>query len=781
MKTFLKFKTIFLLLMFMYTNSNAQYTQSVKGIVTDMYTNAPLIGAQVIIPMGEEVYAALTDEDGRFKLENIPVGRHDVSIQYIGYAPGLIKNVYVFSGKEVWLEIELEETVTELEDVIIQAYSKDETINEMAQVSARMFSKEETERYAGSFGDPSRMAASYAGILTLGTQSNDIVIRGNSPNGMLWRMEGMQIPNPNHFGDMSGTGGTVSMLNNNVLSNSDFYSGAFPAEYGNALSGVFDLNLRTGNADKREYLAQIGFNGFELGAEGPIHKGSNASYLANYRYSTLGVFDLMGINIGVFAIPKYQDLSYNINFSKTKIGSFTLFGLGGINEIAHIDDNEETGEYGSIDTKTYMGFTGLKHTIRLGKTSNLTTKAAISGTYNTGFFENKEFDELTYFSKNDQYEYSFELKSEFKSRINQKNIIQVGIDAIGYDINYEDSAYVEEAGIFVKPLEIEGKLYVLQSYAQWKHRFTDDFSAVLGVNYQYTDVSEEHSFEPRASISRTFGKKHSVSFGFGMHSKLQPKFIYFRRELSDTINQLYVQPNLDLRSTKSRHYVLSYNYAFKKDHRLKIETYYQDMYDIPVEKEASYMSMLNYGTGFSEYEFTNLENTGTGYNYGAEFTLEKFFSNQFYYLFTASVFESKYKGSDGILRNTRFSTNIIANALGGYEWTVGKQNIFSIDVRVMWSGGERKLPLDYEASEIAERAVYDIENAYKEQFDDYFKADIKLSYKINKKNTHTLSIDIMNVTNRHNHYLAFYNKDLNDYEEVSQLGLLPTFLWRWNF
>lgn len=142
----------------------------------------------------------------------------------------------------------------------------------MATVSARSFTVEETSRYAGSLNDPSRMAANYAGVSSTSDARNDIIIRGNSPLGVLWRLNGMEIPNPNHFGSLGTTGGPVSILNNNLLDKSDFLTGAFPAEYGNALAGVFDLQMRSGNNEKTEFLGQVGFNGFELGAEGPIGK-----------------------------------------------------------------------------------------------------------------------------------------------------------------------------------------------------------------------------------------------------------------------------------------------------------------------------------------------------------------------------------------------------------------------------------------------------------------------------------------------------------------------------
>ncbi|MCD4724555.1 MAG: carboxypeptidase-like regulatory domain-containing protein, partial [Bacteroidales bacterium] len=273
-------------------------TQSVRGQVIEKQTLMPLPGATVILLETDPIVGTTTNTDGYFVLENVPVGRLSIQVRYMGYHIATINNLNLISGKELVVDVEMEEKVDHLDEVVITATRKGETINSMTTISARTFSVEETQRFAGAMNDVSRMAANYAGVCTSNDALNDIVIRGNSPSGLLWQLDGVDIPNPNHFGQLGATGGPVSMLNNNVLSNSDFMTGAFPAEYGNALSGVFDLRMRNGNYDKHEFLGQVGFNGFEFGAEGPISKKNNSSYLINYRYSTMGVMQAIGIDFG---------------------------------------------------------------------------------------------------------------------------------------------------------------------------------------------------------------------------------------------------------------------------------------------------------------------------------------------------------------------------------------------------------------------------------------------------------------------------------------------------
>ena len=321
------------------------YSQTIRGTVVDKQSQSPLPGASVVLLNSTSPIGVQTDIDGNFKLEKVPLGRQGIQVTFLGYNPATLANLTLTSGKEIVLTIELEEKVITTDEVVISAEkNKAEALNEMTTVSARAFTVEETSRYAGSFNDPSRMAMNYAGVANTNDSRNDIIIRGNSPLGLLWRLEGINIPNPNHFGALGTTGGPVSILNNNDLANSDFLTGAFPSEYGNATSGVFDLNMRSGNNEKREYVCQFGFNGLELGAEGPFSKKSKASYLANYRYSTLQILDALHINLGIGAIPQYQDFTFKLNFPGTKFGKFSVFGIGGLSHITIIENQKDSSD-----------------------------------------------------------------------------------------------------------------------------------------------------------------------------------------------------------------------------------------------------------------------------------------------------------------------------------------------------------------------------------------------------------------------------------------------------
>jgi hypothetical protein len=382
-------KTVFLfLLVFCPFNAEAftnefdtEIKGTIQGKVADKVTKSPLAGVNIILLNTEPVRGAASDINGDFIIENIPVGRYDIKVMYIGYETLIFPEILIGSGKEAVLNIELIESPVESEEVVISStIVKEKPLNDMVLVSGRSFSVEESRRYAGGMDDPARLASSFAGVTTGLTEDNGIVVRGNAPKGILWMLEGIEIPNPNHFFGMeSFGGGGISALSSMMLDNSDFLTGAFPAEYSNALSGVFDLKLKTGNTKQHEHTFQVGVMGIDLASEGPLSSDNNSSYAFNYRYSTLGlVRHIMSEDIN---LPVYQDLSFKLNYLTQNAGTFSFWGIGFIDNITEeADDDTTTWKYyddrEESEKKLNMGVIGLNHKIVLGKNSYLNTTIA---------------------------------------------------------------------------------------------------------------------------------------------------------------------------------------------------------------------------------------------------------------------------------------------------------------------------------------------------------------------------------------------------------------------
>jgi hypothetical protein len=778
-------RLLFILCLLAAVNGHTQVlTQTIRGRVIDADSKSPVIGAGVLL-QSTDIPGTSTDADGKFRIEKVPVGRHSLRVTSLGYEDAFLNNIVVGSGKEVVLTIELREKAFTADEVEI-VYEKDKTKanNDLVTLSARNFQSEETERYAGSRGDPSKMVANYAGVATGNDARNDIIVRGNSPLGVLWRLEGVDIPNPNHFSTQGATGGPVSMLNNNLLGNSDFLTGAFPAEYGNKLAAVFDLKLRNGNNEKMEYTGQIGFNGLELGAEGPISKEKGSSFLVNYRYSTLEVFNLLGISFGVAALPKYQDASFKVNIPSAKKGIFTIWGIGGMSHLELLDSKRDSSEWSftskgeDLDFFSGMMATGVSHQYFF----NSNTSGKLSLSYSASKFQVSvdtlssdriPFNVYTNRSIDGQVFANYTLTSKFNAR----NLIKSGITWKQLFFDYNSSYFSRTDQVYRDQLKENNSSGLAQAYAHWQFRVNENITLNNGLYYQLFTLNKTWALEPRLGMRWQFHPKQALTLGAGMHSQTQP-LVYYSFKSFDYNTGQQVVTNRDLDLTRAIHYIAGYDLNFKEDFRLKLEAYYQTLYDVPVEANtSSSLSMLNAGANIEGIPLVDsLVNEGTGKNYGGEITIEKFFSKGYYFLLTTSVYESKYTGSDKIERHTAFSGGYVFNTLGGYEFKLGKDGnkLLALDAKFTLAGGNRYTPIDLSASIMEKNAVYIDELAWTKRFKDYQKLDVKVSFKLNKKrSTQLWFVSIENVLNHRNIFRQVFNEDQGAVVEEYQLGLFP--------
>jgi len=775
-------------------------TQTIRGVVLDQQAETPLAGATVRVLDTDPMIGTYTDSLGRFTLRNVPIGRQALVATYLGYESITIPNVLVTAGKAVSVDIGLQESLIEADEVVITGTtSKDRPQNELATVSARTFSLEEVTRYAGARTDVARMASNFAGVSTPDDSRNDIVIRGNSPVAVLWRLEGVPIPNPNHFATLGTTGGPVSALNTNLLKNSDFLTGAFPAEYGNATGGVFDLGFRTGNPDELEFTAQIGaFSGAELMVEGPLNRKNRGSFVASYRYSFVGIGSSLGIPIGTEAVPQYQDFSFNVDLGYSKAGRFSIFGIGGLSSIDFLGDEideEDLFADPNVDAfpRAQFGVFGVKHNIMVGK--NAYIRSVLSTSISRDEFTQDNFlEDETKFraTESENTTNRLALSSYYNKKFNARLTLRTGIliEVFGFDSFTRDrDNRPDEDGdglpdwLIIRDFDENATLY--QSYVQTQYKISPKVTLNAGIHTQYLDLNDSYALEPRFALNWDFLPKHRLSVAYGLHNQMQPLPIYFYAEEIEP--GIFEATNEDLDFTQSNHFVLGYDYRPSTNWRVKVETYYQDISNVPVEATPSSYSVLNEGNDFVFDERGSLINEGVGSNYGLELTVEKFFSRGYYGLITTSLYESQYEGSDGIERNTAFNNNYIFNFLAGKEWRVGKdkRNAFTFDIKFTTSGGQYYTPIDLAATRANfGREVLDEENAFSERFDPYLRLDTKFGFRLNspnKKIAHQFYIDFQNVTNQENVFIRQYSEFRDEVVEINQIGFFPDLLYRLQF
>ncbi|MBN8706947.1 MAG: TonB-dependent receptor [Bacteroidetes bacterium] len=768
-------------------------TQTLRGRVIDQQSETPLIGASVFLldSVKANSRGTTSNADGYYKLENIPVGRVSIQVSYLGYKPAKIDRILLKSGKELVLDFELEPSVIQMSEIVVES-GKEKTLNDMTTVSGRTFSVEETEKYAGSWGDPARMATNFAGVFVAGDQRNDIIIRGNSPTGLLWQLEGIPIPSPNHFDVLGTTGGPISMLNNNLLARSDFFTSAFPAEYGNATSGVFDLKLRNGNDEKHEFLGQLGLGGFELGAEGPILRETRSSYLINLRYSMLGLVQKL---LWAEGLPDYKDVSFKLNFP-LKSGRISIFGIGGLSSITDIEE-DETRPTGNYQVKNVngsgTGILGLNYLHILNPETAIKTGLAFSLRRPHETVDSL-LNEQSYLQtdKNSYRQNNLTLVSSINHKISSKNSVSAGIviDYFSFSASRMTSDYDSHENIFTidKPYEISADNLVLgQVYVQWKHQFTDEFYLSSGLNSSYFNLNNSFAADPRFGLSWQVTEQQTLGLGYGLHSQMQPVSVYFIRSKTGTDSngrQIYsdLKTNQNLDFTRSHQVAVSHQVTVTQNLNFKTEIYYQRLFNVPVKASKGYFSMINSGAAMSVPEEDSLVNNGYGKNYGIEFTLEKYLSENYYFLVTASLFNSLFQGSDKVWRNTAYNGNYVLNTLGGYEFEIKPNIQLSSNLRVVYAGGRRLIPFDLAKSIERNDNVYIYNQAYDKQVKPYFRTDIRFGVIFQRPSaTHELALDIANVTNHKNIYREKYNERAKKVKTTYMQGIFPMVLYRLNF
>lgn len=759
-------------------------TQTLRGKIVDIDSKSAIPFASVVIDNSDPMIGVTSDIDGNFKIENVPVGRVTLKISSIGYELVTIPNVLLISGKETVLSIDMKESFTQLEEVEIKANKRNESSNEMALLSSKQLSIEESKRHAGAISDPARLVSSFAGVSNEGSGNNDIIVRGNNPRFIQWRLEGIEIPNPNHFAVEGLTGGPINALNSQMLDNSEFYSGAFAPEYGNALSGIFDMKLRKGNDEQQEYSFSVGVLGIDFTAEGPMSEKGTDSYLFNYRYSTLALLDDAGV-VDFGGVPKYQDLSYKVFVSTQKAGVFTFFGLGGLSSISFVTEDEDNEDLILEDgtQKSKLGVSGIKHFIPFGD------KTYLKSTVSFGFNSSEIIEKRPYRTEALKEFYNAELNNQtyraistLHHKFNAKHKVQVGLSNAFNQFDFENEYFSVSDEQYRIGQANNGSANFSQGFISWQWRITELLTAVSGVHFSKSSLNRKVVVEPRWALKYQLNETQNLNAGFGLHSKMSSLPNHYAIVYQE--DGSYSTPNKDLELMQAAHYVLGYENTLTRNLFFKAEAYYQYLYNIPVGvAPASQYSLINQDDIFVDKA---LVNEGEGRNIGIELTLERYFSKQYYFLMTTSIYDSKYKARTGGWKESRYNGNYVGNILFGKEFKVGQKEstdkTISINSRVTLLGGRRYTPINLEESIQQDKEVLYEELSFSKKADDVLYLNLAASYRINKpKLSHEIKLDIQNITNNQTAIDYYYNSIRDEIGEIPQLAILPVLSYSINF
>jgi len=739
-----------------------QAVQTIRGQVCDVASGEPMIGVTITVENGSTM-ATVSDLDGNFEIKNVPVGRHSVRASYIGYEPVLLKEQLVSSGKELVLTLRMRESISELGEVVVKPrVNKQLPLNEMAQVGARMFSVEEASRYAGGMADPARTASMFAGVAT-GGATNGISIHGNSPQMLQWRVEGIEVPNPNHFAEITEAGGGVfTSLNGTVLANSDFLTGAMPAEFGNALSGAFDMKMRVGNNTKYEHAVQVGTLGVDFASEGPLGKNAKASYLVNYRYSFLEIAKkLHAINMENETLD-YQDLSFKLNMPTSKAGTFAVWFTGLIDnyESKAPDPSEWETLWDSNDSwsRQRSCALGLNHTYRFKTGGTLHSSLAFTGAYRKLGVD--DYDELKnlmpdMLGRNSQW--NVIISTQHQHKFSSRYTMQNGFEHQHLDFHTWLDYIKVVGGPLYRIYESEGNTGLTRLYTNHKVALSSRLSAVAGVNVMWFNLNNQWLVEPRVSFQYKTSPSSTISVAYALNSRKETTDTYF----------VVGGYNQDLGLTRSHHISASFAQRLGENAMLKIEPYWQWLFDVPVEQGTTY-SILNHNLF---YQDRALVNEGAGRNYGVDLTLERYLKDGLYGMLTATLFKSEYRDAQGQWHHTRHDRGYITNILGGKEWMVGKsrKNVFGLNGRLTMMGGDRYTPMvpGTTYDDVAKRPDRAIPQDGSDPFSQQMSMNVgyafSVKYTINKRHTsHHFILEYLQMRSFHGQTFDIRTHDLVD-------------------
>lgn len=755
---------------------------TVRGSVCDRLTGQPIPYVAIALLDPDHSFSILSDSIGQFAIPAVPIGRYDLKANCLGYYPLVLKEQMVGAAKELIVEIELEPSSTALDELVVQPHlNKATALNPMAISSGRMLSVEEASRYAGGFDDPSRLVSSFAGVAQ-NIGNNGLSVQGNAPKFMQWRLEDVEIPNPNHFAEVTSFGGGgITALSANVLGNSDFFSGAFPAQYGNALSGVFDIKMRRGNTERHEHSIGVGVIGIDLSSEGPFCHGYNGSYVFNYRYSTLSwISSLLPADADG---TKYQDLSFNIHLPTAGVGAFSLWGIGLIDRSGTTPEEDRSKweyeqDWQDQDVKQYMVAVGLKHRIGAGKEASL--NSTIAATVQGLDMRTSHLDRSDILLPKNRIRitnWNFIAATNWHKRFSGAHDFRAGAQWTGmrYDMLLRDAK--TQLGILETVSDRSGMTSLLSAYATSLVRLSSRYSATIGLHGQWFLLNGKATIEPRVALKWQFKPNQFLSVNYGMHSRLEMLQYYF---VKDETGRL---PNKDLDFTKAHHVSIGYDLTLGTNRHLRIEPYLQWLYNVPVIPDSTF-SMINLQGGDDWFIADRLVNKGRGINYGIDLTFEQYMTHGFYYMFSASVFNARFRTAEDQWFDSRYNRQFIFNALAGKEWMVGKaqRNVLGINGKVALQGGDRYSPIDQAASDAALDAVYDETRPFSCQLSPALFVHFTISYTINRRHlSHEFALKFINLTAYRDYYGHRYNHATYTVEAEREANMIPNICYRLSF
>ncbi len=728
----------------------------IKGQVREINTKLPLISANILV-LGTD-FGDATDINGNFSIKNIPSGTYQIRASIIGYRNQVKTDIIVQPGKITQVDFELTPEIIEIENVIVKEdyFGKDI----LQPTSINNFSYEEIRRSPGGFEDVVRALSVLPGVAQADAGRNDLIVRGGAPSENLYIVDGLEIPNINHFGTQGATGGPLSYINLDFVRETSFSTGGFPVLYGDKLSSVLKINLRQGRDDRLGGKATISATQFGLNLEGPVIN-QNSNFLFSLRRSYL---DFIFKAAGFAFVPEYYDLLSKFQFNLDNINSLSFLFIGAFDNVKFFNDTPEK----RFDNSRILGSDQIQYSTGLSY-RRLLSNGFMNITLSRNFTDFNSIQSDTLLNpifKNISREEENNFKVDVVHKFSSKTEMNFGISTklIEFDADILFPIFVTSFGdtISISSLNKSEKFFKGASYINFNLILFNRLITNIGSRFDYFNAINKKSYiSPRISFSYPISPIANINFSTGIYHQT-PSYIWLIADKS----------NRDLKSIKVNQYILGLDYQLNDDALLKVEGFIKDYSNYPTSLIRPYLVLANTGAGFSgsEDNFSSfglepLVSSGYGISRGVEISLQKKLSQTpFYGILSFTYSKTDFTSFDGIKRDGAFDQNWIINLSGGYK--IDKH--WEVSTKFRFASGRPYTPFESDGRQL-------VENYNSRRLRSAHSLDLRVDRRWNFKGWSLITyIDVQNVYNQKNLAGIRWDRKKQKIDETSSIGILPS-------
>lgn len=679
----------------------------IKGKVSDAVSNEPIPFANIIILNTEK--GASSDIDGNFIISNLQPGLYSLQATFIGYKKKTIFEIQVNNAFPAFVDFKLDPDVKVLEGIEVTASPFNKT--EESPVSLRTIGVSEIQRNPGGNRDISKVIQSLPGVASTVSFRNDIIIRGGAPNENRFYLDGVEVPNINHFATQGSSGGPVGLINVNFIREVDFYSGAFPANRSNALSSVFEFKQKEGNAERLLINFMLGSSDIGLTFDGPISKKSTFIFSARRSYLQF-LFEVLKLPF----LPTYNDFQFKQKIALSPKNEITIIGLGAIDKFKlNKSVNNGVSDSATLDRNNYI-LGNLPVNEQWNYTVGLVYKHFKESSFQTIVFSRNHLNNTStkYFNNDESSSENLILKyksEEIENKFRLENNIRKNGFKIVYGINYEFAQYLNStfnkralpSGLIIinynSALDIHkaGAFFQL-SKGLFNERLMLSFGLRTDAN-TYSSVMQNpvEQISPRFSFSYSITEKLNWNFNVGRYTQLPPYTVLGYR----TPDGVLVNKQNDIAYIKVNHIVSGLEFNPGINSKITVEGFFKIYEDYPFLINEN-VSLANLGGNFGVIGDSPANSNSSGRTYGLEILMQQKIYKGFYGIIAYTFVKSEFTNGMGIYKPSAWDFGNIVSLTGGKKF---KKN-WEFGVKWRYTGGAPYTPFNIELSSL--KTVWDV-------------------------------------------------------------------------